>query len=110
MLQISSKSLLTSMFVLCMTLTTSAVAQNADLVVPTGGFSPSTINPGSILTVTATVKNIGTNYAGYSHLTVYISPTTTMTDGKKLATVAVEALAPSAQSERREVYRVQNLR
>ena len=85
-----------------MTLTTSAVAQNADLVVPTGGFSPSTINPGSILTVTATVKNIGTNYAGYSHLTVYISPTTTMTDGKKLATVAVEALAPSAQSESKE--------
>jgi len=102
MLQFTTKSASLRLLVLSLAFATNVIAQNADLVVPTGSFSPSTINPGSILTVTATVKNIGTNFAGYSHLTVYISPTTTLTDGKKLATVSVEALAPNAQSELKE--------
>jgi pimeloyl-ACP methyl ester carboxylesterase len=78
-------------------------AQLPNLVVTTGGFSPSTIAPGGLLTITATVKNTGVGNSTKSHLAFFISTTTTITDGTFVGCVSVEPLAANAISELKQI-------
>ena len=78
-------------------------AQLPDLVVSSGGFSPGSIARGNLLTINATVKNIGIGNSTRSHLSFYLSSTTTITNGTSVGCVSVEPLAASASSESKQI-------
>ncbi|MFI5252174.1 MAG: alpha/beta fold hydrolase [Bacteroidota bacterium] len=78
-------------------------AQLPDLVVSSGGFSPYSVSRGGILTITATVQNIGIANSIKSHLAFYLSTTTTITNGNWIGCVTVEPLAAGAISEAKQI-------
>jgi len=84
-------------------LSSNLFAQLPDLTVPTGGFSPSTIARGGLLTITATVKNSGIGNSTISHLSFYLSSTASISNGTCVGCVSVEALAAGASSEAKQI-------
>ena len=92
-----------STILLLIILSSKLLAQLPDLIVPTGGFSPSTIARGSLLTITATVKNSGIGNSTNSHLSFYLSSTTTISNGICVGCVSVEPLAAGASSESKQI-------
>ena len=84
-------------------LSSNLFAQLPDLTVPTGGFSPGTIARGNLLTITATVQNSGTGNSTKSHLSFYLSPTRSISNGRCVGCVSVEALAAGASSEAKQI-------
>ena len=78
-------------------------AQLPDLIVSTGGFSPTIIDRGDFLTITTTLQNTGIANSSQSHLAFYISKTTTVTDGYRIGCVSVEPLAGGSNSETKQI-------
>ena len=97
------KKAVLGMIALTLVLAVSSFAQLPNLVVPSGGFSPNTVAHGNLLTITATVQNIGSGNSTKSHLYFYLSPSTTITNGTLIGCVSVEPLAAGASSEQKEV-------
>ena len=88
---------------LLIVLSSNLFAQLPYLSVPAGGFSPSTIARGDLLTISATVENSGTGNSTKSHLSFYLSPTTSISNGTCVGCVSVEPLAAGASSEPKEM-------
>ena len=84
-------------------LSSNLFAQLPNLVVSSGGFSPSTIARGGLLTISATVQNNGTGNSTKSHLSFYMSTTTTISNGTCIGCVSVEPLAGGASSELKQI-------
>jgi len=84
-------------------LSSNLFAQLPDLTVPTGGFSPTTIARGNLLTIAATVKNSGIGNSTQSHLSFYLSGTTNISNGVCIGCVSVEPLAGGASSELKQI-------
>jgi len=91
-------------FLFCIVLCSSLFAQLPNLIISSGGFSPSTISPGGLLTITAIVQNSGTGNSTKSHLSFYLSTTTKITNGICIGDVSVEPLASGATSELKQIY------
>jgi pimeloyl-ACP methyl ester carboxylesterase len=90
--------------ILLLTLFSSTLfAQPPNLVVPSGGFSPSSIAHGNLLTINATVQNIGVGNSTKSHLSFYLSTTTAIANGTCVGCVSVEPLAAGAISESKQI-------
>ena len=92
-----------STFLLLIILSSNLFAQLPNLIVPTGGFSPSTIARGDLITITATVENNGIGNSTNSHLSFYLSSTTTISNGICIGCVSVEPLAAGASSESKTI-------
>ena len=84
-------------------LVTSLFAQLPNLVVSTGGYSPNTISRGDLITVSATVQNIGIGNSTKSHLSFYLSSTSNISNGTRIGCVSVEPLATNATSESKQI-------
>ncbi len=84
-------------------LVTSLFAQLPNLVVSTGGYSPNTISRGDLITVSATVQNIGVANSTKSHLSFYLFTTSNISDGTRIGCVSVEPLAANANSELKQI-------
>jgi len=78
-------------------------AQLPNLIVQSGGFSPSSIARGNLLTIIATVQNTGIGNSTKNHLSFYLSTTTTTTDGTCVSCVSVEPLAAGVSSESKQI-------
>jgi pimeloyl-ACP methyl ester carboxylesterase len=94
-----TKSIILTLIVLSSNL----FAQLPDLIVTSGGFSPSTIAHGNLLTISATVQNAGTGNSPKTHLSFYLSSTTNISNGTCIGCVSVEPLAASASSESKQM-------
>ena len=76
----------------------SAIGQLPNLVVSSGSFSSSSVGHGDMLTINASVQNIGTANSGHTHLSFYLSPNANLMDGNVIGCVSVEALSAGATS------------
>jgi pimeloyl-ACP methyl ester carboxylesterase len=66
-----------------------------DLVVTTGGFSPSSIEKGGLLSVSVTVKNQGNQTADQSYLLFFLMKTPVFGQNQVLSRTSVKTLAPN---------------
>ena len=66
-----------------------------DLVVTTGGFEPSSIQKGGLLSISVVVKNQGNQTADQSYLLFFMMNTPTFADNQILSRTTVKSLAPN---------------
>jgi PKD repeat protein/pimeloyl-ACP methyl ester carboxylesterase len=92
-------SRLTYLLFLSVMLTSSVIFAQADLVVTAGSFEPQQAEKGDILTVRATVVNVGNVAAAANYLFISYSQDLTIEPTELVSRVSIRALAPGEEQE-----------